>query len=108
MSKEAGITPRGHRILILPDQIEEFSKGGIIVATASQLDREQLGQTDGIVVALGNTAYEDLSEPWCAVGDKVLIAKYAGMMRQGLDSKWYRIISDTDIVAILDKDTDND
>ena len=104
----SGIIPRGHRILILPNQIESVSKGGIILGTATELDRAQLGQTDGIVVSLGNTAYEDLSEPWCAVGDKVVIAKYSGMMRQGLDEQWYRIISDTDVVAILEKDISNE
>ena len=102
MSNKSGIEPKGHRVLILPEQVSEFSTGGIIVATATQLDREQLGQTDGVVVAIGNTAYEDLSSPWCKVGDKVLIAKYCGMMRQGTDEVWYRIISDTDVVAVLD------
>jgi co-chaperonin GroES (HSP10) len=98
----------GSRVLILPKQIEEKTKSGILLGTPEQLDREQLAQTEGIVVALGLDAYSDFKSPWCKVGDKVVIAKYAGMMRTGNDEVWYRLINDTDVVAVLEEKEDKD
>ena len=40
----AGIRPVGHILLVLPLEVEEVSKGGIIMATASQNRREEMGQ----------------------------------------------------------------
>jgi len=62
-----------------------------------------MAQTEATVIALGNTAYVDQAAPWCKVGDRVLFAKYAGTMCQGLDGKTYRLINDLDVKAILDQ-----
>lgn len=101
MDNNSGIIPKGHRILVLPEAVEEVSAGGIIMATATQQQREQMGQTDGVVIAIGATAFSDLGEPWCKVGDRVIFAKYAGLMRKGKDEKEYRIINDLDVVGLL-------
>jgi co-chaperonin GroES (HSP10) len=103
MSKESGITPRGHRVLVLPDEIDEKSEGGIYLGTATQLDREQMGQTDGIVIEMGPNAYNDQVSPWCSVGERVIFAKYSGLMRKGNDGKTYRIVNDLDIVATIEE-----
>jgi co-chaperonin GroES (HSP10) len=98
----SGIVPQGHRVLVLPDQISDKTESGIVIFSPTQLEREQLGQTEGVVVSLGKDAYSDYSSAWCTIGDKVIIARYAGMMRTGNDGLSYRIISDTDVVALLD------
>jgi co-chaperonin GroES (HSP10) len=98
----SGIVPQGHRILVLPDQISDKTASGIVIFSPTQLEREQLGQTEGVVVALGEDSYTDFKSAWCKVGDKVIIARYAGMMRTGNDGLSYRIISDTDVVALLE------
>lgn len=105
---ESGIEPRGPRVLLLPDQIEETSPGGIVVATGTQLMREELAQTEGLVVALGSTAYREPpfdndTDPWCKVGDRVIFAKYAGLVCPGNDGKKYRLVHDRDIVALKHK-----
>ena len=102
-SSKHGINPKGYRILILPDEVETTSKGGIVLSTATQEMREQLAQVDGIVVAMGNTCSQDEPEPWCKVGDRVIFGKYSGIIREGNDGKKYRIVNDLDIVATLDK-----
>jgi len=106
MSNESGINPVGWRILVKPQEINETSAGGIIVTTGSFKDREQLGNTTGIVVAMGDQCYADEPTPWCAVGNKVIFAKYAGLMYLGKDGQQYRMINDKDITGTLDADVD--
>jgi co-chaperonin GroES (HSP10) len=99
-----GITPRGHRLLVLPDEVEEKTASGIVVSVGTSKSREELAQVDGVVVAMGNTCYSDQPEPWCAVGDKVIFGKYSGIVRDGKDGLRYRVINDLDVVATLDKE----
>jgi co-chaperonin GroES (HSP10) len=100
---EHGIIPVGARVVILPDEIETKTKSGIITATGTQVQREEMAQVDGIVIALGNTCYHDQPEPWCKVGDRVVFGKYSGIFRIGKDDKTYRIINDLDVVAVLER-----
>src|SRR3990167_469711 len=103
MINESGIYPVGHRILILPEQVEEKTQSGIIVHSASQLAREEMAQINGLVVALGNTAYQDQPDSWCKVGDRVIIGKYSGLIYDGNDGKKYRVINDLDVVALAER-----
>lgn len=97
---KSGLLPVGISILVLPDQVEETSESGIVVHTMERLEREQLKQTDGEVIAIGGHAFYD--EPArCKVGDRVIMAAYAGMVRKGKDGLTYRLIKDNDVVGIL-------
>lgn len=100
---EHGLHPKGHRLLVLPDEIETKTKSGIITTTATQEFREQLAQVDGLVVAMGSTCYADQPEPWCKVGDRIIFGKYSGIIRDGNDGKKYRFINDLDVVGTVDK-----
>jgi chaperonin GroES len=99
-----GIKPTGHMLLVLPLEVEVTTKSGIVLATATQTQRESMAQTEAIVIALGNTAYADQAAPWCAAGDKVVFARYAGTICQGKDGQTYRLINDLDVKALLEKD----
>ena len=101
MINESGIHPVGHRVLILPEQVEEKTQSGIIVHSASQLAREEMAQINGLVVDVGTTAYDDQTTPWCQVGDRVIIGKYSGLIYDGNDGKKYRVINDLDVVALV-------
>ena len=103
MINESGINVRGHRVLILPDAVETKTESGIITSVGGFTDRDQMAQMKGVVVSIGNTAWADQVEPWAQLGDEVLFAKYSGATYKGNDKKEYRIISDLDIVATLDK-----
>lgn len=98
---ESGIYPVGVSVLILPDPIDQTTESGIVLSTHEQHSREEMGQTDGIVVAIADNAYYDESKPRCKVGDRVIMAKYAGMVREGLDGLTYRLINDSDVVGLL-------
>jgi co-chaperonin GroES (HSP10) len=100
----AGIRPVGHVILVLPLEVDVKSAGGIIMATAGQTRREEMGQTEATVVSLGNTAYADQAEAWCQPGDRVVFARYAGTERAGSDGKMYRLINDLDVKGVLENE----
>jgi chaperonin GroES len=106
MSNVSGINPVGNRLLLKPIEIQEKSSGGIILATDSLKEREQMANTTGIVVAMGDDCYSDERAPWCKVGDKITFAKYAGLMYMGRDSNHYRMINDKDVTGTLDEDVD--
>jgi co-chaperonin GroES (HSP10) len=102
MQNTSGIHPKGHRVLILPDPVEEVTQSGIILSVGENRDRERLAQLKGTIVELGNTAWLDQPSPWANEGDHVIFGKYSGLIYQGADEKEYRIINDLDVVAIVD------
>jgi len=102
----SGINPVGWRILVKPKEIIEKTASGIIVTTEQNKDREQMANTTGIVIAMGDQCFADEPSAWCAVGDKVIFAKYAGLLYTGGDGVQYRMINDKDIVGTLDQEVD--
>ena len=104
MKNTSGIHPKGHRILIKPDQVETKTKSGIIVTTENQEAREALAQSYGMVVEMGNTCYHDQPEPWCKIGDRVAFAKYSGTVSTGKDGIKYRTVNDLEIVSVVDNE----
>lgn len=98
----SGIRPTGHILLVLPDEVEVTTASGIVLSTASQHEREEMAQTEGLVIELGNTAYLDQVAPWCEIGDRVIFAKYVGTVSKGRDGRTYRLINDLDVKAILE------
>jgi co-chaperonin GroES (HSP10) len=99
----SGLSVRGHRVLVLPEILEEKTESGIITRVAGYGDREQMAQVKGVIVSIGNTAWADQIEPWAELGDVVIFAKYSGIIHKGKDGKEYRVISDLDIVGVEDK-----
>jgi co-chaperonin GroES (HSP10) len=104
VENKSGITPVGETVVVLPDEVEEKSAGGIIIGSPSDVERMQLAQVDGVLVAVSPQAWADEKYPRAVLGDKVIFAKYSGMVRKGSDGRTYRLINDTDIKAVLDKE----
>jgi chaperonin GroES len=100
MSNPSGITPVFDRILILPLEVEEKTASGIIIATNEMSEREQLANTTGEIIAVG----EEVPEGVVSVGMKVGYAKYAGLMYRGKDGRDYRMINYDNLVCKLDDD----
>jgi co-chaperonin GroES (HSP10) len=98
-SNLSGIHPQGHRVLIRTLELEAKTVSGIILATAEQAEREEMSNTTGDVIAVGPDA-----NGWGQVGDRVIFAKYAGLLYVGKDGKKYRVINDDNIVATLGGD----
>lgn len=55
-----------------------------------------------VVVAIGPSAWHDEPAPRAAVGDKVLVTKFAGFMARGpADGQMYRLVNDRDIFCAI-------
>lgn len=98
-----GFTPVGAKILVYPIPVERTTASGIILHDVSA-DREDMAQVEAFVISIGHLAWKDQSDPqpWCKVGDRVVIGKYRGLVRTGSDKKQYRVISDLDVVGVVD------
>ena len=97
----SGLIPLGHRILVLPEEVEEVTKSGIVIAVGTAKQREEMAQIFGTVVAIGPTCWADQAQKdWAKVGDKIIFGKYSGLLYTGDDGKEYRIINDLDVVAL--------
>lgn len=90
---------------------EEYTTtdSGLITAvrTKSRIEREQRATQEAYVIECGPSAFKafDDGEPWCKVGDCVLISKYSGDDLDDIeDDEIYRVINDRDIEAIFPDD----
>ena len=94
-----------YRILIKPEEIEEKTKGGIIIPE-TEIERLQMGVTRGEVLEKGEIAFiDEYGKPFKRqpkIGDIVVYAKYAGLPVE-CDDVMYRIMNDADVLAIEEK-----
>lgn len=103
----SGIKPVEYKCLIKPYAIEETDaaiksarEAGIIIDPTSS-EREQMAQCVALLVAAGGNAFEDWKRDIPKNGDRITIAKYAGVSVLGVDGRGYRLVSDKDIAGIL-------
>jgi co-chaperonin GroES (HSP10) len=119
---KSGVTPCGDRVIVLPDAIEEVTKGGIIIRQQDR-DRHQHSQMAGLLVAVGEDAWTHTttqierlidnqlrvverrttgySKPFAKVGDRVCFARYNGQLFDGEDGLQYRLLNDEDITGLV-------
>lgn len=98
----SGILPTGGHILVLPKKIEEITEGGIILPQDAR-EKEQQAATEGVLIAVGHSAWADLDDgkAWAKVGDKISYSRYAGVSMKGQDDEQYVLINDNDVLARL-------
>lgn len=105
---ESGWEPVDDKVLILPDEIQEQTAGGIML-TGTHLEREQMAVVFGTIIAVGPAAYVlsgdrvrhwDPEHPKPKPGDRVFLEKYAGQLLTGDDGKTYRIADDKTVGAM--------
>lgn len=101
IANESGIEPCGHRIVVRVDEVERQTESGIILREDTA-DREEMSGTKATVVAVGPSAWADqkIGGQWAKVGDRVMIAKFAGQLWKRANVK-YRVISDLDVIAVI-------
>lgn len=102
----SGITPLAFKVVILPDPVEEVTKGGIIL-TAEKVTKDEFATTSGTIMAVSGSAFSHVTdEEWGddkpKVGDRVVFTKYAGFRRKGEDGVDYLIVKGEDIHARID------
>ncbi len=96
MAKE--IQPLGERVVVLPIQAQETTKGGIILP-----DTVKEKPQEGKVLAVGPGRYNDQgtrNKPDVKVGDIVLYPKYGGTEYK-LEDEELMILRESDILGII-------
>ena len=118
---QSGITPKGNRVLVLPDEIDEkVTEGGIYIPEQVR-QQHAMSQTTGVFIEAGPDAWTHstqiryrrshgnwmavektvigYSEPFAKPGERVVFAKFGGLDVKGADGKKYRILNDEDITT---------
>ena len=95
--------PTGWRLLVLPFQMDEKTKGGLLLGQDT-LERQQVASQCGNVLAMGPDCYKDTKRypkgPWCKTGDWVMFARYAGS-RIKIEGGEVRLLNDDEILATI-------
>lgn len=101
----SGINPCEFNVLVLPDPVEQKTKGGLILSDET-MDRHKHAGTFGTLVALAPLAFNaDIwpeNKPRPEPGTRVLVAKHAGTFCVAPDGVEYRVVKDRDIVAVME------
>lgn len=103
----SGVIPLDLRVLVRPDAAEAVTRGGIILPEP-EVDKQKYAQCKATIIAVGENAFEEAAarSPAFAkpkAGDRVLIAKYHGVMITGDDGVDYRLLNDEDVTARLEE-----
>ncbi len=100
---KSGFRATGHRLLLIGEQVEEVSAGGIVIPKRTAEATRDLSVM-ATVVEIGQDCWFDKSTDYCAVGDKVLVGQYTGKFHKShLDGKEYRFVNDTDIISPVEE-----
>lgn len=94
----SGFEPLGHAVLVLP--YDPQIKTSLIQIPETLRAKSQMVESRAVVIAIGPCAWEDEPAPRAAVGDHVMISRYAGVIldpNDALDGKCYRCINDRDL-----------
>lgn len=106
------IAPKGHRILVKPDEVQkEFGEMGIVIAMDERMERG--GMQTGTLVGIGDSAWKAFGpnftgERWANEGDHVLYSRYAGKFVEDPENdELFLIMNDEDLLAVLSTGEEN-
>lgn len=97
----SGMHPKGQKLLVRPEEVEGVTKSGIVIPIQAT-EKEAMAQMYGRMVEDSVTPWPD-NEIWAKAGDRVVFAKYSGLLFRGDDGVEYRIIARKDLVATIDE-----
>ena len=92
------IKPLLDRVVLNPTEIEETTKSGFILTSASQ-EKPQFSEV--VAVGPGGVVDGKETEMYVKVGDKVIAGKYSGTEVK-IDDVEYTIVRQSDILAIVE------
>lgn len=106
MTDTSGIRPLEYNVLVQPREVEAQTKGGLFIPDDTR-EKEQFGQTEGVVIALSPLAfnYGEFPEGYApGVGSRVVFSRYQGNEVRGQDGKTYWLLVDKAIAGVLTDD----
>ena len=99
MSNIQKIRPLADRIVVIPQEAETTTKGGIVLPGTAEKDKPMQGE----VVAVGDGKWYDGKKqpPEVKVGDKILFGKYSGTSVK-LDDKELLVMREEDVMGVVE------
>lgn len=101
------VIPIEFKVVVLPDEMEAVSEGGLIIPDATR-ERVAYAVETGTIVSMAGNAFgdESLFAEKPSVGDRVFFSKYSGSLfeikkKGSRETTKYRLMNDKDICAIL-------
>lgn len=100
---DPGLRPMEFNVLILPEEVEAKTKGGIILPDEVK-DADKAAANRGLLVAVSPVAFDfaEFKDVKPEVGDHVWYGRYAGTEVRGRDGRTYRLCKDRDIGAVIE------
>jgi len=98
MSAKSTIQPLGKRVLVQPDELEQVTKGGLVLPPSASDDKRPATGTV-LTLGIGKRKGEDIKFD-VKVGDKVYFKKYSPEEIE-VEGKKYFLLDTDDILAIL-------
>lgn len=107
MKNESGLDPIGYRVLVKPVEVEQKTKGGILLPDQKK-DQDQFKQSYGVLVAKGDLAFSRGTPGTDSyvrfhdaplVGQAVRYREYAGLSILGDDGERWTLMDDDDIIG---------
>ena len=96
--------PKGYRILVALPDIQETFSGSALVKTEAQKHKDYITTIMGIVIDMGDCAYNDEERfptgAWCKPGDYVMFRMNTGT-RFKVNGKEFRLMNDDSIEAVI-------
>ena len=99
--KITGLKPLGDRVLVKPVHEEEKSKGGNLLPDTISKEKPQVGEVLAVGPG-GNDKEGKFVTMTLKKGDKVVYAKYSGTDIKDDADEDYLLISEKDILAIIE------
>jgi co-chaperonin GroES (HSP10) len=101
----SGVNPLGYKILVLPQEVEAKTKGGIFLPD-SKVEKDGFQRREGIIVAMSPMAFHNPDWPDTAakpqIGDRVMFARYQADEINGRDGQTYWIMNDQSVMATIE------
>ena len=98
MSAKPSIQPLGKRVLVQPDEIEQVTKGGLVLPPSASDDKRP---ATGTILTLGIGKDKDGEVKFdVKVGDKIYFKKYSPEEIE-IEGKKYLLLDTEDILAVI-------
>ena len=105
ISNNSGIRPVEYNVLVLPQEVERKTKGGLLLADQT-VEKEEFGRKEGIIVAASPMAFTfpdwPADAPKPQVGNRVMFSKYQAETVQGRDGGTYWLLKDKAVLAVIE------
>jgi len=98
MSSKTNIQPLGKRVLVQPDEVEQVTKGGLVLPPSASDDKRP---ATGTILTLGVGKDKDGEVKFdVKVGDRIYFKKYSPEEIE-IEGKKYLLLDAEDILAVI-------